>query len=128
MPIVDLNGGVFEVFDEEVLSSFEVPAFFWARAEGFADGQVCGEEGLVFAGPVELVAFGWAFDEAVRAFLGQEVEIDGGLDLAVFGFRFGYAVGKEPATGVDEFVGLGCVFVHGLNGILDFYFLFRRRG
>ena len=102
-------------------------AFFGLGEEGFADGFAGGEDGLAFARPVELVSFGLAFDEAVREFLAQEVKVDGRLDLAVFAFGFGQAVGKQPPNGVN---GRGCVFGHkrrrlGLAGDGDGQFFHR---
>ena len=85
-------------------------AFFGLREEGFADGLVGGEDGLAFARPVELVSFGWAFDDVLREFLAQQVKVDGRLDLAVLAFGLGQAVGKQPAKLVN---GRGCVFAHG---------------
>ena len=103
-------------FNEQILRGLEVDAFFGLGEEGFADGLAGGENGLAFAGPVELIAFGWAFDEAVGEFLAEEVKVDGRLDLAVLALGFGHAVRKQPA---DRFNGRGCVFAHG-SGILDF--------
>ena len=124
LPIVDLNIGIFESLHGEVFGGFKGDAFVGLGEEGFADGFVGAQYCLALAGPVELIAFGCAFDEAVGKFLAQQVQVDSLLDLAVFAFGFGHAVGKQPANGVKE---RGCVFGHGFSGSLDFCFSFGRR-
>ncbi len=51
--------------DKQVFGAVKVDAFFAARPQGFVDWRVGGEQCFALAGPVQAVAFLWAFDDVV---------------------------------------------------------------